>query len=244
MMKNQVVSVASMVSITIFLLVLVWMSDHLALGFSAGECKTSSIHASTSSSSLITRKNVLSTLAKHGVAGLGVVVVGGKGNVASAAPTTNKKVPKYVAEHGSDTKLLSPCNGQPVKQNCWSTEDLGSRKLEPWVPPSRLGSADVIFQELQSTISQYPQSGQDNVDGGGWKLAEERFSSGAHYARYEFTSGRFKYIDDFEIRVNANGSVSARSSSRDGGFDYGVNASRINYISSALQKQGWSVTLL
>ena len=162
-------------------------------------------------------------------------------NIANAAPP---KQPKYVMERGSETKALSPCNGQPAKNNCWSTEDKGSRILVPWVPPSNLKGAESIFRDLQQTISEYPQTGQDNVDGGGWILAEEKIDNSVWYARYEFTSLRFKYVDDLEVRVDGNNSgekISIRSSSRDGGFDYGVNASRLNYIASCLQKKGWTV---
>ncbi len=164
-------------------------------------------------------------------------------NTANAAPP---KQPKYVVERGSDTKSLSPCNGQPAKNNCWSTEDKGSRILTAWVPPSNLKGAESIFRDLQQTISEYPQSGQSNVDGGGWTLAEEKIGNSVWYARYEFTSLRFKYIDDLEVRVDANNGekISIRSSSRDGGFDYGVNASRLNYIASSLEKKGWTVKKL
>lgn len=201
-----------------------------------------------SSNTALTRKNVLSKFAKS--AGYGWLVVLGtttKADVAVAAPT--KKIPKHVAERGSENKPLNQCFGQPVKKNCWSTEDVGSRKLEPWVPPSDLvtkGGSDAIFRDLQKTMQEYPQAGQGNIDGGGWNIAEDTYSkdNGVHYTRYEFTSLRFKYVDDVEIRVDANGNVSARSSSRDGGFDVGVNAARMNYISSALEKKGWKVTLL
>ena len=149
--------------------------------------------------------------------------------------------PKYLRERGSEEKPPSPCYGQPVKKNCWSTEDTGSRRLERWVPPKDVAAkgAAAILKDLEETIAVYPQEGQSDVDRGGWKEAQRGSSNGITYIRYEFQSGRFKYIDDLEIRVDADGTVSARSASREGGYDYEVNRTRLNYISSLLRKKGW-----
>ena len=100
------------------------------------------------------------------------------------------------------------------------------------------------MQDIQDTIALYPQGGQSSIDGGGWKVAQRGESDGAYYVRYEFTSLRLKYIDDLEIRVEKqNGVVSVRSASREGGFDYSVNSTRLNYIASLLKDQGWSVRM-
>ena len=113
-------------------------------------------------------------------------------------------------------------------------------------PPKELVAkgTNSIFTELEETIRAYPQEGQSDVDKGGWKLAERATSSAdgsVRYLRYEFTSGRFKYLDDLEIRVDTNGKVCTRSASREGGFDYYVNKQRLNDIASLLSKKGWAV---
>ena len=101
------------------------------------------------------------------------------------------------------------------------------------------------MNELENTMAAYPQNGQNSIDGGGWKVAQRGISTdGVYYTRYEFTSLRFKYIDDLEIRVEKDGTVAVRSASREGGFDYGVNATRLNYIASLLKLKGWNVMMI
>ena len=159
---------------------------------------------------------------------------------------SNASTPKYLTERSSEDRPLSTCPGQPVKKNCWSTNDDGGRRFEPWLAPldlSKKGS-EAIMQEIEDTIATYPQGGQNSIDGGGWKVAQRGNSDGVYYVRYEFTSMRFKYIDDLEIRVGNNGVMSVRSASREGGFDYGVNATRLNYIASLLKQKGWSVSMI
>jgi hypothetical protein len=192
-----------------------------------------------------TRKQVLQQL----IGGAsGWMVLGASSSVAEAAPP--KVPPKYLLERGSEETPLSPCNGQPIKKSCWSTEDTGGRRLEQWVPPAdlHLQGAEAIVRDLEATIGTYPQAGQSGVDKGGWKLAQRGATSSddgrasTYYLRYEYTSGRFHYVDDLEIRVDgANGKVCTRSVSREGGFDYNVNKTRLNYLASLLAKRGWNV---
>jgi uncharacterized protein (DUF1499 family) len=155
---------------------------------------------------------------------------------ARAAPP--KSPPKYLLERGS-VERLQACDTL-VKKNCWSTENTASRRMERWVPPGRLQGKPVI-QELKEVLAAYPQQGQAGVDQGGWKLAEEQQANGVTYLRYEFTSGRFHYVDELEIRIDETDRVSTRSASREGGFDYGVNAARLNFIQDALAQRGWQV---
>mmetsp|Transcript_37978 Transcript_37978/g.43372 ORF Transcript_37978/g.43372 Transcript_37978/m.43372 type:complete len:221 (-) Transcript_37978:363-1025(-) len=164
----------------------------------------------------------------------------------SVAEAASTKSPKYLSERGSENVDLSPCNDQPMKKNCWSTEDKEGRRLEPWIPPP--GQNQDIAKELEETIGVYPQEGYLGVDQGGWKLAEKSGTSGSGvtYFRYEFTSGRYKFVDDVEIRVedgakNGKSKVCARSSSREGIFDDDVNKIRLNYIMSLLANKGWKV---
>jgi uncharacterized protein (DUF1499 family) len=173
-------------------------------------------------------------------------------SAAAAAPP--KPPPMYLKTQGSADIPLSPCPGQPLKKNCWSTEDTQSRRLARWVPPSDRSSAVAILQDIEAVINSYPQEGQNGTDKGGWKLADRQTNdaNGVTYLRYEFVSGRFGYVDDLEIRVvddkKSSGDgvvqISVRTASREGGYDFGVNASRIDFIQAALQEKGWTVQMV
>ena len=174
-------------------------------------------------------------------------------SAAAAAPP--KPPPMYLKTQGSADIPLSPCPCQPLKKNCWSTEDTQSRRLARWVPPPNRSSADAILQDIESVINSYPQKGQNVVDKGGWKLADRQKNdaNGVTYLRYEFVSGRFGYMDDLEIRVvddkkSGGGDgvvqISVRTASREGGYDFNVNAVRIDFIQAALQEKGWTVQMV
>uniref|UniRef100_A0A7S1BZD9 DUF1499 domain-containing protein n=1 Tax=Corethron hystrix TaxID=216773 RepID=A0A7S1BZD9_9STRA len=168
----------------------------------------------------------------------------------SLNPESAVAAPSSTRERGNAVDGLSDCPGQPVKKSCWSTEDRGGRRLKRWTPPVDLLDAksprDAVLKDLVEVVDQYPQKGQKDVDAGGWKmaLAPDTSSSGAVYLSYEFTSGKFRYVDDLEFLVDVDGKVSVRSASRSGGFDFGVNAARLNYIMKTLQKKGWNIQLL
>jgi uncharacterized protein (DUF1499 family) len=186
-----------------------------------------------------TRADVLVTL---GTTALSILVA-----PTGALAVPPKKPPPYVQERGSLESGLSPCPGQPMKKSCWSSEDTEGRRVERWVPPASLqGKAAAIAAALEATMATYPQEGQNDVDRGGWTKAEcNTDGKGGTYLRYEFTSGKFKYIDELELLVDGNtGKVSVRTASRSAGFDYNVNATRLNYIQKDLQKQGWKVALV
>ena len=51
----------------------------------------------------------------------------------------------------------------------------------------------------------------------------------------------FKFVDDFEIQFEGDGLVCARSASRTGSSDLGVNTMRIGYLVKALKARGWKV---
>lgn len=168
------------------------------------------------------------------------VILGIPSSSAVAAPP--KKTSAYVQERGSLESGLGPCPGQPAKKCCWSSEDTQARRVERWEPPSTIkGNPLAIAKELEETMARYPQQGQNDVDRGGWKQAERTTDDKATYLRYEFTSGKFKYIDELELLVDASGRVSVRTSSRSAGFDYNVNATRLNYIQKLLKEKGWKV---
>ena len=182
---------------------------------------------------------------KAGISSLGALDFLCLPDASVAAPP--KKIPSYLQERGSLESGLSPCPGQPAKKCCWSTEDKQGRRVQRWEAPANLqGNAKAIAQQLEEVMAEYPQEGQNDVDRGGWVKADKQTDSDGKgtYLRYEFTSGKFKYIDELELLVDASGKVSVRTSSRSAGFDYGVNASRLNYIQKQLQKRGWIVELV
>lgn len=163
--------------------------------------------------------------------------------ISSASPP--KKVPPYIQERGSLESGLGPCPGQPMKKSCWSSEDTEGRRVDRMEPPASIkGDAVAIAKELEETMTAYPQEGQNDVDRGGWEQAERKTDGKATYLRYEFTSGKFKYIDELELLVDASAKVSVRTASRSAGFDYNVNATRLNFIQKALEKKGWKVKLV
>mmetsp|Transcript_1580 Transcript_1580/g.2250 ORF Transcript_1580/g.2250 Transcript_1580/m.2250 type:complete len:228 (-) Transcript_1580:39-722(-) len=161
-------------------------------------------------------------------------------------PAADAAASNYKQERGSADKGLCGCPGQPMKKSCWSTEDTQGRRIERWLPPSDRRQ-EAIVHDVEAVMELYPQEGQYSVDGGGWIQAEKNISGsngGAIYLRYLFTSKIFKYKDDLEFVVNTEGKVSIRTASQNAGFDYDVNATRINYIAKLLEKRGWQVTFV
>lgn len=211
------------------------------LSHSSSRSRPSTTDSSTSS---LSRQEFWSRIFKEAAMATAAVVTvetGTRSMVQPANAASSKK------ELGSAEKGLSGCPGQPVKKSCWSSEDKQGRKIKPWQPPSSIaGKQQAIVQSIEETINEYPQRGQNDVDKGGWKQVENYISTtnGATYIRYEFTSGKFKYIDDLEFIIYKDGKISIRTASRNGGFDYNVNATRINYIAKLLEKKGWTVKLV
>lgn len=111
----------------------------------------------------------------------------------------------------------------PKSQNCIRAT---------WNPPSGTSNKDVVLT-LKQVLNAYPQEGQDNVDGGGWVIAEDDLDSkGTARVEYrssgkgnfaKFLNGGKPFVDDLLIEVG-NGTVELRSSSRVGESDFGVNA--------------------
>lgn len=116
----------------------------------------------------------------------------------------------------------------PKANNCVSTT---------WTPPK--GSKADVVKSLKEVINAYPLEGQNDVDGGGWKIAQDNLS-GDGSARVEYMSsgkGNFAkffnggkpFVDDLNIFVEENGVVQVRSQSRVGDSDFGVNA-KVRYF--------------
>ena len=111
-----------------------------------------------------------------------------------------------------------------------------------WTPKKPMKQADAIRQ-VRDSLSKYPQEGQDGVDKGGWKLVDDKFGQGGS-TRVEFRSGVGKFawllnfgqpfVDDLLLKVQEDGKVEVRSSSRKGMSDMGVNKKRVQYLASSL----------
>jgi len=81
--------------------------------------------------------------------------------------------------------------------------------------------------------------GQGGIDGGGFQIKE--YDEKNQYIYVQFQSYKAGYIDDFEVWLNPEkGQFDVRSASRLGMSDLGVNAKRLDYIGTRLEKEyGW-----
>jgi hypothetical protein len=119
-----------------------------------------------------------------------------------------------------------------------------------WTPPAGTSKTDAV-STLRDALNAYPQEGQDNVDGGGWVIAEDDLAgSGAARLEYKssgkgnfakFFNGGKAFVDDLKVEVGADGTVQVKSQSRVGDSDFGVNLKRTDYIGSTLKAKGWSM---
>lgn len=142
---------------------------------------------------------------------------------------------------GDEYLGLKHCGGAP---NCFcstdTVEDDPDHSIPAWIWPTEFGNnKEKAFSELVEVINAY-EPGQNNVDGGGFKIFVNDPKKGYIYTQFE--SLKNGYIDDLELAfIEGMGerAVQVRSSSRIGYLDYGVNAKRLNYISKKLQAKGW-----
>lgn len=141
---------------------------------------------------------------------------------------------------------LKQCGPAP---NCFSSTDILEEDPEhvipPWKWPKSVMTKKDAFQQLERVITEDYKPGQNNVDGGGFKVVTSDPDKGYLYVQFE--SLKNGYIDDFEIAYlqstdpsqDSDRSAQVRSSSRVGWLDFGVNAKRINYIANILRNKGW-----
>lgn len=142
---------------------------------------------------------------------------------------------------GEEYLGLKHCGAAP---NCFCStdflEDDPDHSIPAWIWPKELGSdKEKAFTDLVEVVNAY-KPGQNNVDGGGFKIINSDPKKGYIYAQFE--SLKNGYIDDLEIAfIDGMGerAVQVRSSSRLGYLDYGVNAKRLNYITKDLKAKGW-----
>ena len=180
--------------------------------------------APTSARRRMAAAGLLSTL----VAGLRPATAFDNGIEEMAQYRTRIKYPGKQPDLGlqGDGKLAA-CDYSP---NCFSTSGDESHLLPLWRPQAGSNA----MGELLATIKAYPPF-QKRADGGGFSIVTAKDD----YLYVQFESLKNGFIDDVEFAVN-DGKVQVRSSSRIGFLDFGVNAKRLNWISSQLRDKGWT----
>ncbi|VEU38637.1 unnamed protein product [Pseudo-nitzschia multistriata] len=156
---------------------------------------------------------------------------------ASAIPQTGTQPPDLGHSQRSNYFGLKSCGNSP---NCWNSSapkaNIPARWLPAWEAPKGSSIADV-----KKVVDTY-EVGQNNVDGGGFRVMEYTNSSSEQYLYVQFQSYKAGYIDDFECWFNPESQkFDVRSSSRVGYSDLGVNAIRLEYIANRLETEyGWT----
>jgi uncharacterized protein (DUF1499 family) len=95
-------------------------------------------------------------------------------------------------------------------------------------------------------LSSYPQTGQADVDKGGWtivsntgnNMAVEYKSGIGNFAKF-FNGGK-PFVDDLVASVDST-TVTIKSASRVGDSDLGVNLKRLQYLGAVARGKGWTV---
>jgi uncharacterized protein (DUF1499 family) len=142
---------------------------------------------------------------------------------------------------GEEYLGLKHCGSAP---NCFvstdSADDDPDHSIPAWIWPKGYDK-EKAFSELVSVVESY-EPGQNNVDGGGFKIMTNDPKS--YYLYVQFESLKNGYIDDVEFAMidgfGEETAVQVRSSSRLGYLDFGVNAIRLNFIANKLRLKGWS----
>ena len=104
--------------------------------------------------------------------------------------------------------------------------------LPRWKYTDTKGNPDEAFNLIGQVLDAY-EPGEQNIDGGGFKVITRDKDRRYYYIQYE--SLKRGYIDDLEIAVDKDGSIQVVSSSRLGYLDFQVNAKRLNYIAEKLK---------
>lgn len=115
---------------------------------------------------------------------------------------------------------LAPC---PNKPNCVNSESASSDDHAIAALPIHAGMGDDPVQFAKLKIEE--MGGKATV-------------VGTDYLAAEFTSGFFGFVDDLEIRRNAdNTALHVRSASRAGYSDWGVNRKRVEALRTKMAEQ-------
>lgn len=146
-----------------------------------------------------------------------------------------------------DLPALKECGENTA--NCFSTTynelDVGYHAVDPWTFSGK--SKEAALADVLDVVNAYPP-GQQGIDGGGFQIAAQ--DENCIYVIFE--SLLRGHLDDVEFCIapgmnpeDSAGKLLLRSSSRQGYFDYGVNACRLNRIAADLrQKPGWKTATI
>lgn len=134
--------------------------------------------------------------------------------------------------------------------NCFSTTgnpgiDTGFHLIEPWQWSGK--NRQAVMEDVVKMIKAYPP-GQNGIDGGGFDIQVQ--DSDCVYTQFE--SLKRGYIDDVEFCIQpgtsadaTSGNLLLRSSSRQGYYDYGTNAVRLNKLSEIMSSfGGWKTEMI
>ena len=140
---------------------------------------------------------------------------------------------------------LQSCGTSP---NCWCSsapfENNPARYIPAWTPPTNTKQTNTRnpIEDVKTIMDTY-EVGQNNIDGGGYKIIDYSNTKEEQYIYVQFQSYKAGYIDDFECWYNPSSKkYDVRSSSREGYSDLGVNAKRLEYIAKRLeQEHGWTM---
>ena len=111
----------------------------------------------------------------------------------------------------------------PPSPNCVSTQ--AEREEQKLQPLKQVGSTDEVSTALKAAINDMPRSNVVTED--------------ASYFHIEYTSLICRYVDDLEIWIDdENQLIHARSASRVGYSDLGVNRKRVEDLFAKLVESG------
>ena len=111
----------------------------------------------------------------------------------------------------------------PPSPNCVSTQ--AEREEQKLQPLKQVGSTDEVSTALKAAINDMPRSNVVTED--------------ASYFHIEYTSLICRYVDDLEIWIDdENRLIHARSASRVGYSDLGVNRKRVEDLFAKLVESG------
>ena len=145
-------------------------------------------------------------------------------------PTDLGVSPRPSKSAGSYTGL-APC---PKSPNCWCSAPPPGDNLARYLPAWKGGS----ISDVKKIIDTY-EVGHGGIDGGGFQI--KKYDEKNQYIYVQFQSYKAGYVDDFEAWFNPEkGQFDVRTASRLGMSDLGVNAKRLDYIGTRLEKEyGW-----
>lgn len=124
--------------------------------------------------------------------------------------------PRSIKAAGMEPSGLKDCPGSP---NCVSSE---AADPEHRVDSFRLkGDSEKIWPAVLRVVAAIPRTVIISVTD--------------HYIQAECKSRLFRFVDDLELVLKPEtGTVSVRSASKSGYYDFGVNRKRVEYLRQAL----------